>query len=184
MVSELNTEKTKPRFKDIQEKPETTTLSVHIEYKYLKFSDIYWIYGILRKAAKEVIYQDDEIRKEIEKPEDVRVLIHSASTCKSIELELIFVAAQSLKAEDWDTIEAITSLGLLVTKLFHYLLRESRDGRYLNKRVNIDRVRIAKKRRLFAPDGTLLQEDEEVVDRERTIEEQFELNIRGRRGSW
>lgn len=165
-------------FEDVDGSRETTTLGVLIDYKFFKYNDIHWIYRTIRKAVNEVAYSDAELRKRIKKPGDVQILVQSAFTENSIELEFVFAIGPILRHIDADTVYKIIAYGLLAKKLYDYLRKESEDGRFLGRRWNMDRTVLFKRTRHFDSRGVLRKEEEERFEREVGEKEQFELRMR------
>ncbi|OGS55824.1 MAG: hypothetical protein A3K60_00010 [Euryarchaeota archaeon RBG_19FT_COMBO_56_21] len=169
--------RSKTGFCDYGKGNETITLGVLIEYKYLKYNDIQWAYNFVRKATNEVIHRDNEVRKILNKPEDIKILVQAAGTGNSLHLEFVFAAAESLRGMDIDTLYRILSIGYLVKKLFDYLSKESEDGRYICRRSNVDRIVVSTHTQRFGPGGSLTEDVREIIEAESGTEE-FELRIR------
>jgi hypothetical protein len=111
------------------------------------------------------------------KPGDVQILVQSASTENSIELEFVFAIGPILRHFDADTIYRIISYGLLAKKLYDYLMKESEDGRFLGRRWNMERTVLFKRTRHFDSRGILRKEEEERFEREVGEKEQFDLRM-------
>ena len=163
--------KTELLVRDVEETSFTYAIKIHIAYRFLKFTDLDWIYDAIRKTKKWIL-EEEEIGRRIDRKErnKLRFLVSSADTSNSINIELMLVSVTAAIS--------IISYGRLLKEIYDSLKEQSKKGIFIAKkgiiRSNLDEIRFGLARR-----STIRVYDEHGVLREEVVDE-FEM-VRDRR---
>jgi len=158
--------------RDVEETPFTYVIGIHIEYRFLKFTDLDWVYDVITRTKKWIL--DEEIGQRMERREKnrLRFLVSSADTGNSIDIELMLVSV--LASID------IVSYGFLLKQIFDSLKKQSKSGAFIARRgiirYNLDEVRFQLKRR-----RTRRTYDEQGAPKEEIVDEFEMIRDRGKR---
>jgi len=156
-------EETESVLRDVEETSFTYVIRIHIAYRFLKFTDLDWIYDVMMKTKKWVL-EEEELGRHIDRKErnKLRFLVSSADTDNSIDVELMLVSIG--RAFE------IVSYGYLLKLIYDSLKKQSKDGVFIGRkgiiRSNLDEIRFGLKRR-----STRRVYDEHGVLREEAIDE-------------
>jgi hypothetical protein len=156
--------------KDVEGTPYTYALRIHITYRFLKFTDLEWIYEIIRRTRRKIIEEEEYTGKISKKARSqMRALVTDVSTGKSIEIELMLVSIS--------TAIDLVSFGFLIKNLFYDVREQTRRGYFIARRgmyrENLDEVTWQLIRRttekLYDANGNLRKEkvDEFLMNRDR-----------------
>lgn len=145
--------------------PVGNAILIHIEYDYLKQSDLSWIFSTVRVALRELKHQEGfgGIKEKVE------LLIHQASTGNSLDIEFLLITFRDLISVARAFAELRTAAEL-TNSLYKRLKHMSGEKRFTNvRRHNISKIKIKKiKRSRKVIDGKIEEE----------VEEEFELELR------
>ncbi len=142
---------------DIDGKEETYALSIHLDYKYLKYSDLDWLMKKISRAAEEIRQQQLKKHEAQGVPNKrLHIIVESVSTKQSIDIGIVLVAVTYSMT--------IVSWGVGIYLLYDYLKKESEDMRYVGRRENLDRVRIKRSKRTLKNGTWMIEETGEEFD--------------------
>lgn len=147
---------------DVDGTPFTYAIKIHIAYRFLKFTDLDWVYDVIR-STKKWILEEEEFGRHIDRKErnKLRFLVSSADTGNSIDIRLMLVSVTAAIG--------IVSYGRLLKQIYDSLKKQSERGVFIAKRgiirSNLDEVRfgLTKRsiKRVYDEQGVLR---EEIVD--------------------
>ena len=128
------------------------SIGVHIDYKFLKASDLNWIFSIINRGIKEVRLQqkDRELINQKKIPKRLPIVIEYISTNNCIDITILLTAIKNV---------TIVSYGLLMFEIYKYIKEKSKEKRYVGKRYNLERIKMRRIKRTII--GNQLKEEVE-----------------------
>ena len=129
------------------------SIGVHIDYKFLKTSDLNWVFSIINRGIKEVRLQqkDRELIHQKKIPKRLPIVIEYISTNNSIDIAVLLTAI--LKGG------TIVGYGWLMFQIYKYIKEKSKEKRYVGKRYNLERIKMRRIKRTII--GNQLKEEVE-----------------------
>jgi len=139
--------------KDLAEPEEL--IKIHIDYYFLKHTDLNWIFNIIARAAKEtrIKLEEGKYKNENQKllGKRISIIIDTVSTEKSIDMTILFAIQMAMD---------IVRFPWLLYEVYNHIKKMSAEKRFIGKRRNLKRVTIKNVKRKYT-DGEI---SEEVID--------------------
>ncbi|MGB2727044.1 MAG: hypothetical protein WBD09_01010 [Halobacteriota archaeon] len=136
------------------------SIGIHVDYKFLKSSDLNWIFSIINKGVKEVRLQQEDrnIISNKKIPKRLPIVIESISTKDCVDITILLTWIR--EAMD------IVAYGWVTLQLYNYLKEKSKEKRWVSKRYNLNRITMKRIKRTIHQ-GKLKEE----------VEDEFELEF-------
>ncbi len=136
------------------------SIGIHIDYKFLKSSDLNWIFSIINRGVIEfrLQWEDRDIIPNKKIPKRLPIVIESISTEDCVDITILLTGIREVMD--------IVAYGWVTLQLYNYLKEKSKEKRYVSKRYNLNRITMKRIKRTIH-EGALKEE----------VEDEFELEF-------